>query len=76
MFTNCLITSSDCIVLACAFGEEANNGDNSKVMVTKINEKDKNCTSISDVAIPQNVVDYWQDIDDSTTFAAIGCLKI
>lgn len=72
----CLQTFSDCIVLARALGGEANNRDNSKVMVTKMNGEGKNYTSISDVAIPQNTVDYWQDIDDSTTFAVMGCLEI
>lgn len=38
---------SDCIVLARALGEEANNRDNSKELVTEM--VDKNCTSISDV---------------------------
>lgn len=49
MFANRLITFSDCIVLACALGEEANNQDDSKVMVTEMEKIGKKCTTLSDV---------------------------
>lgn len=49
MFTNCLIMFSDCTVLVRALGEEVNNQDNSKVMVTEVEKVGKNCMFILDV---------------------------